>query len=453
MHLICFLSGSYHGGFLKEKAHERMVAAGVVPNLLTWGTVMGGYFRPADKEKLVERMLASGVLPNVHTMITICVSYPEFTDRLRVFRRMSTGEHAVKVSMTAVSKLFENAIFPDDTCIVLDVARGFPDDLLCSHITLGQLLPICADNDDSVLLRRLWWIGAEGLADSKLGWPGFLKQKFSVLARINKIMPANTEWVTIKGATGTFSTSINGTYDRTIDNGLEFYISRSNNSTIIEHFEDKWRVKPASTKGQGKCYAWVAGACPLEDCAEREWSVLDGDAWTVVITVKILTGRTWSLLKSLLRGGSAVIEIPRKRHRTLKVTNAEAASCMPLSNPIEPPPRVVTAKSVKAESAHFSDFFSRMSHAKALNDQALVMAAQTSSPMTLLATLPPNPVEFERPHVEPFEPKPIALVTFPDPSASTSCNDGACSSRQNIFSFACQIKSRSLQTLGFCHLY
>ena len=163
-----------------------MVAAGIVPNLLTWGTVMGGYFRPADKEKMVERMVAGGVLPNVHTMITICISYPQFTDRLRVFRSMTTGEHAVKASMTAVSKLFEDAIFPADTRIVLDVARGFPDDLLCSHITLGQLLPICADNDDSVLLGRLWWIGAEGLTESRLGWPGIQKQKFGVLPKSTK---------------------------------------------------------------------------------------------------------------------------------------------------------------------------------------------------------------------------------------------------------------------------
>ena len=96
VHVNLTHSGSYHGGFLKEKAHARMVAAGIVPNLLTWGTVMGGYFRPADKEKMVERMVAGGVLPNVHTMITICISYPQFTDRLRVFRSMTTGEHAVK---------------------------------------------------------------------------------------------------------------------------------------------------------------------------------------------------------------------------------------------------------------------------------------------------------------------------------------------------------------------
>jgi hypothetical protein len=197
VHINLTRSGSYHGGFLKEKAHARMVVAGIVPNLLTWGAVMGGYFRPADKEKMVERMVASGVLPNVHTMITICISYPQFTDRLRVFRSMTTGEHAVKVSMTAVSKLFEDAVFPADTRIVLDVVRRFPDDLLCSHITLGQLL--CADNDDSVLLRRLWWIGAEGLTESRLGWPGFLKHKFSVFAQINKIMPADTEWLIIRG--------------------------------------------------------------------------------------------------------------------------------------------------------------------------------------------------------------------------------------------------------------
>jgi hypothetical protein len=180
-----------------------MVAAGLVPhNLLTWGTVMAGYFRPVDKEKMVQRMIASGVLPNVHTMILLCLAYSEFTERNRVFRSMTTGTHPVKVSTTAVSKLFEGAIFPSDTRIVLDVALAFSDELLASHITLGRLLPVCADNDDSVLLRRLWWIGAERLADSKLEWPGIMKQKFSVFSQISKVMPVAKTRVMIQGADG-----------------------------------------------------------------------------------------------------------------------------------------------------------------------------------------------------------------------------------------------------------
>ena len=178
----------YSSGYEKERAHERMVAAGVQPNLLTWGAVMAGYFKGADKEKMLERMVASGVLPNVHTMIKIMLAYSSFVDRIRVYRRMSTGPNAVTVSTTAVSKLFEDVVFPLDTLSVLDVAREFSDDLLCSHATLGQLLPLCADADDTQLLRRLWWIGASGLIDSKLGWPGLRNSKYSVLHQINKIM-------------------------------------------------------------------------------------------------------------------------------------------------------------------------------------------------------------------------------------------------------------------------
>jgi hypothetical protein len=233
------------------------------------------------------------------------------------------------------------------------------------------------------------------------------------------------------GGNSTFSSSINGNYDRAFENGSELYVNRSDKNKIIEHIGDKWRVKPASTKGQGNCIAWVAGACPLENCAVREWSVLDGDVWSVAPNITLLTGRTWLLLKSLLNDGSGVIKIPHKRSRTVKVTYAAACATACMSIPIEPPPRVINAKSAKAEAAHFSDFFSRMSQAKALNDQALVMAAQSSSSLPLLATPPRSAVALERPRVDPFEPKSLAPATLPNPSESFDCH-GACSPLPNI---------------------
>ena len=198
-------------------------------------------------------------------------------------------------------------------------------------------------------------------------------------------------------------------------------------------------MKPASTKGQGKCLAWVAGACPLEDCAVREWSVLDGDVWSVAPNITLLTGRTWLLLKSLLRDGSGEIKIPHKRSRTVKVTDAAACAAAYISIPIEPPTRVINAKSAKAEAAHFSDFFSRMSQAKALNDQALAMAAQSSSSLPVLATPPRNAVELERPHVESLAP-----ATLPSPSASSDCH-GTCSPLPNILKLLHAKISRSLR--------
>ncbi len=398
----------YSGGYAKEKAHQRMVAAGLVPSLLTWGTVMAGYFGPVDKEKMVQRMIASGVLPNVHTMILLCLAHSEFTERIRVFRSITTGAHPVKVSTTAVSKLFEDATFPSDTRMVLDFAVGFSDELLSSHIALGTLLPICADNDDSVLLRRLWWIGAERLTDSKLEWPGKMNQKFSVFSQISKVMPATKNRVMIQGADGEFGAKINGTYDRTFIDGSERYVKLGDQNTIIEYFGDKWRVKPLSAKGQDKCYAWVAG-CSLESCASCPWTVLDGDAWSRAPSVKMKTMRTWALLALWLRGESDSLASCGKRGREpsdagRRRTYETAASCLPpsASEPFVP----MQAKSAKCASANFSDFFSRMSYAKALNEQAISMALTEQSNLALPSALLSTPEALDRPPVESFAPTP-----------------------------------------------
>jgi hypothetical protein len=420
------LSDRYAGGYHKEKAHERMVAAGVAPNLLTWGCVMAGYYKPVDKENMVHRMIASGVLPNVHTMIVICLSYSEFTERIRVYRSMTTGAHAVKVTTTAVSKLFENAIFPTDTRVVLDIALGFSDNLLSSHITLGQLLPICADNDDSVLLRKFWWIGAARLSDSKLGWPGDRKDKFSVSGQIRSgwlHRDKRSNRIIIEGAAGVFGAKINGTYDRNFENESEIYIKSGDENIVIEHFEDKWRVKPLSAKGQGKCYAWITGGCPLQQCSLHEWTVLDGDVWSVAPSVKMKTGYAWALLGSLLQGQSEAQEAPRsKRQRVLndaelKSTDVTHATGLVLNAPESPAD--MRAKSAKC-AAYFSDFFNRVSQAKALNEKAMSMAFKELSYSASPAATPSAPEALERPHVDPFEPVLSSPIVCDIASSSSS---------------------------------
>jgi hypothetical protein len=55
---------------------------------------------------------------------------------------------------------------------VLSLTRALPDDLLCGHNVLGKVLLLCAAANDTQLMRRLWDIGAAGLSDCKIGWPG-----------------------------------------------------------------------------------------------------------------------------------------------------------------------------------------------------------------------------------------------------------------------------------------
>jgi len=63
--------------------------------------------------------------------------YSSFVDRFRVFQRLTAGPRAVTATRQVVAAL-----------------------------------PMCAEGNDPQLLRRLWDIGAAGLKDSKLGWPG-----------------------------------------------------------------------------------------------------------------------------------------------------------------------------------------------------------------------------------------------------------------------------------------
>ena len=98
--------------------------------------------------------------------------YSSFVDRFRVFQRLTAGPRAVTATRQVVAALFGSADASDHVQIALPVIRSLPDDLLCSHDILSNALPMCAEGNDPQLLRRLWDIGAAGLKDSKLGWPG-----------------------------------------------------------------------------------------------------------------------------------------------------------------------------------------------------------------------------------------------------------------------------------------
>jgi hypothetical protein len=162
----------YSSGAEKEQALERMMAAGVQPNAITWSAIISGYSSVAEKERALERMVAAGVQPHVENLTTIMGGYSSFTDRWRVFQRLTAGPRAVIATRQVVAALFGSPDASDHVQIALHVLRSLPDDLLCGHDVLSNALPLCAEGNDPQLLRRLWDIGAAGLKDSKLGWPG-----------------------------------------------------------------------------------------------------------------------------------------------------------------------------------------------------------------------------------------------------------------------------------------
>jgi len=149
----------------REKILERMVAAGVQPNNFTCRALIAGYSSVAEKERALERMVAAGVQPDATTISTVMAGYASFVDRARVLQRMTTAPHAVVATRGVIDLLFGSATANHHLQSTLDVARGLPDDLLCDHGILGKLLPMCAGANDPQLLRRLWGIGAAGLAN------------------------------------------------------------------------------------------------------------------------------------------------------------------------------------------------------------------------------------------------------------------------------------------------
>ena len=81
----------------------------------------------------------------------------------------------------------------------------------------------------------------------------------------------------ISGATGLFSSGINGPYDRTAESRgcYNVFAKRGDGSVCVEHHDGSWNVRHVSDKGSAQALARVIGYCLLEDCASRVWSVLD----------------------------------------------------------------------------------------------------------------------------------------------------------------------------------
>ena len=99
----------------------------------------------------------------------------------------------------------------------------------------------------------------------------------------------------ISGATGVHAASINGFFEPTQEKGLDgrlLYVKRGDASQCIEHFGEKWEVKPVSGKGKTNAWAYVAGGCGLEACTSRVWRVDDGTPGPFVDapSVKLVAG-------------------------------------------------------------------------------------------------------------------------------------------------------------------
>jgi hypothetical protein len=97
----------------------------------------------------------------------------------------------------------------------------------------------------------------------------------------------------ISGATGLFSSGINGPYDRTaeLSGGYAVYAKRGDGSVCIEHRAGRWQVKHVSNMGQDSSSAFISGNRALEDCASCVWRVWDGKVWDDQPSVKMATGR------------------------------------------------------------------------------------------------------------------------------------------------------------------
>jgi hypothetical protein len=72
----------------KERALERMVAAGVKPDAATWTRVIAGYSNVADKERALERMVAAGIQPYRYTWDNVIAGYSSGDERERALERM-----------------------------------------------------------------------------------------------------------------------------------------------------------------------------------------------------------------------------------------------------------------------------------------------------------------------------------------------------------------------------
>jgi hypothetical protein len=99
--------------------------------------------------------------------------------------------------------------------------------------------------------------------------------------------------VFINGATGFNAANINGLFEPSQDKSMDgriLYKKNGDESKIIEHFEGKWQMKSATSKGKNSCCASVGGGCALEACVAAVWNVLDSGKWGNQTNVKMWTG-------------------------------------------------------------------------------------------------------------------------------------------------------------------
>ena len=64
----------------------------------------------------------------------------------------------------------------------------------------------------------------------------------------------------------------------------------TDDSRIIEHFEGKWQMKSATSKGKNLAFAQIGSGCALEACVAAVWNVLDSGKWGNQTNVKMSTG-------------------------------------------------------------------------------------------------------------------------------------------------------------------
>ena len=144
----------------------------------------------------------------------------------------------------------------------------------------ARLLGICSD------LSLLFFV------DSAIRSSQHPTPPIPFLQKLNRASMSAGEVVFISGATGLWSSGINGPYDRTaeVSGGYPVYMKRGDGSMCIEHQDGQWKVRHVASKGSSICYARVTGNCALEDCASRTWSVRQKFESWVDQPLKIVVG-------------------------------------------------------------------------------------------------------------------------------------------------------------------
>ncbi len=102
--------------------------------------------------------------------------------------------------------------------------------------------------------------------------------------------------VLISGATGHNADFINGLFslEEIRSDGYALYSKDCSENICIEHFKGRWEIKPGSSLGKSRCFAYIAGLMPLEACTSRVWSVFhrDGGLFHAQPTIRMVTSTT-----------------------------------------------------------------------------------------------------------------------------------------------------------------